>query len=134
MALLVRGMYKLIFRVNVRQEIDPYAWKYLLEHCKGGTNWDGEIFLISDMSSLNLPYISEDLIRFGYKWSEDLKGADFARFDFELPKLDWLEEVTAKPLDKRRKPVDLWQMRGSTVDWFATFDGQVRTRNEDYEW
>ena len=134
MALLVRGTYKLILRVDVRQEIDPYAWRYLLEYCKGGTNWDGEIFLISSTSSQDLSYVSEDLMRFGYKWSEDLKDADFACFAFELPKLDWLEEVSAKPLDKRRKPVELWQMRGSNVDWFATFEGQIRTQNEDYEW
>ena len=134
MALIVRGMYKLILRVDVRQEIDPYAWKYLLRDCMGRTNWDGEIFLFSAMNPMDMSMISGELMRFGFRWSKDLQDADFAWFDFTLPKLHWLEEVSAKPLKKKLQPVELWQMKGSSVDWFATFDGRIRTRGEDYEW
>jgi hypothetical protein len=60
MALLVRGMYKLVLRVHVRQEIQPHTWKYLLTHCEERTNWDGEIFLFSAMNPMDMSMISAE--------------------------------------------------------------------------
>ena len=134
MALLVRGMYKLILRVHVRQGLQPEAWKYLLTHCSGRTNWDGEIFLFSAMNHMDMAIISEELMSYGYRWTKSLENADFAWFDFTLPKLEWLEEVSAKPLKKKLQPVELLQMKNSNIDWFATHQGEIRVRGEDYEW
>ena len=120
MALLVRGFYKLILRVQVRQHIDPFAWKYLLENCSGRTDWDGELFLFSSMNSMDMAMISEDLMRFGYRWRSDLEDTDFAWFDNKLPKLAWLEEVPARPLKKKLEPVNLWQIKNSSIGWFST--------------
>ena len=81
----------------------------------------------------NLVAISEDLIRFGYRWIKDLKNADFAWFTFEPPQLDWLERVTVTPLKKKLEPREVFQLKGSSVDWFD--DGStIRYRGADYDW
>lgn len=135
MALIERGMYKLLLRVHVRQEIDPYAWKYLLESCsEPATDWDGELFLFQAMNPWDMESISEELLSFGYRWTKDLKNADFAWFAFELPQLDWLERVTATPLKKKLDLVHVWQMKGSNVGWFRDHSGIKRYRGEDYQW
>ena len=133
MALVARSMYKLILRVHVRREIDPYAYKYLLDHQPWSVNWDGEIFLFRAMNQWDMEKFSEDLMSFGYKWSKDLNDADFAWSDLEVPSLDWLEEIPATPLKKKLEPVHLWQMKNSRIDWFH--DGvDIQYRGTDYDW
>ena len=133
MALIDRSMHKLILRVQVRQEIDPLAWKYLMQSDPWSTNWDGDIFMFRSGYEGDLAEISGDLIRFGYRWTKDLKNSDFSWFTFDPPQLDWLERVTATPLKKKLQPMDVFQLKGSNVDWFD--DGSaIRYRGEDYDW
>jgi hypothetical protein len=133
MALIDRSMHKLILRVQVRQEIDPLAWKYLMKSRPWGTNWDDEIFMFRSGYAGDLVVISEDLMRFGYRWTKDLRNADFVWFTFEPPQLDWLERVTVKPLKKKLESREVFQLKGSNVDWFD--DGnEIRYRGEDYDW
>jgi len=143
MALIARGMYKLILRTNVRQEINQDGWRFVISNVLpwirdderlGCPTFDGEILVIQAMNHMDLSSISEELLDYGFRWTEDLTGADFAWFAFEAPKLKWLEEVSARPLKDDLPDVDLWQLRGSQLGYFVDFDGRVWWRGRDYEW
>lgn len=141
MALIARGMYKLILRVNVVQEISQEGWRYILSEILpaissnkrlGTPGFDGELLCVSSMGPMG--QLSELLMSFGYRWTKDLDGSDFAWFDNELPKLDWLEEVEAEPLQPNLRTSSLWQLKGSKIGYFADHEGQVWWRGRDYNW
>lgn len=143
MALIARGMYKLILRVNVEQEISQEGWRFVISEVLpnhwgneklGAPTFDGEILCIQAMSPMDMSFVSEKLMSFGFRWSEDLDGADFAWFEFNVPNLDWLEEVSATPLRRGLREVVLWQLRGSRLDYFADDEGRVWWRDNDYSW
>lgn len=143
MALIDRGMYKLILRIDVAQEISQVGWRYILSETLptpwggkqlGTPNFDGEIVCISGMSPMDMSATSELLMSNGFRWSEDLVGADFAWFELEPPKLDWLERVEARPIKKGLSSVELWQLRGSKLPYFVGHDGQIWWRGSDYDW
>ena len=80
----------------------------------------------------DLVAISEDLMNFGYRWTKDLKNANFSCFSFEPPQLDWLERATLTPLKKQLEPREVFQLKGSNIDWFD--DGSaIRYRGEGYD-
>lgn len=143
MALIARGMYKLILRVGVEQNISQEGWRFVLSETLptpwemerlGTPSFDGEILCIGAMSPMDMSDISDQLMSFGFRWSEDLQDSDFAWFAFELPKLNWLEAVTARPLKQDLPEVELWQLRGSRLQYFAGHDGRVWWRGSDYVW
>jgi hypothetical protein len=135
-------MYKMLLRVIVDQEITQEGWRFVTSEVLpsvgngrlGTPSFDGEILCIQAMNPMDLEHVSEQLMSFGYRWSRDLRDADFAWFAFELPQLHWLEEVQAQPLKDELPTVDLWQLRGSRLRYFADHDGCVWWRGEDYEW
>ena len=143
MALIARGMYKLVLRVDVRQEISQDGWRFVVSNvlpfirdderlrCP---SFDGEILVIQAMSPTDLSDISDDLLRYGFHWTNDLKDADFAWFLYVAPKLEWFEEVNAQPLKPGLRDVWIWQMRGSRLRYFADYDGRVWWRGIDYDW
>lgn len=132
MALPARGILKLIINPYARRDVSPWAFKYLLERSTEPTNWDGEILLIPSMSSMEMEQVSSQLMGYGFYWEKGRRDSDFA-WAIDMPELDWLEQVKARPLKKGLDQVVLWQKRHSTVDWFAAF-GQIYRRGEDYEW
>lgn len=143
MALIARGMYKLLLRVHVDQDISQDGWRHLISEMQpsvwegrqlGSPSFDGEILCISAMSPMDMSAESEMLMNYGFRWSLDLIGADFAWFSMELPKLEWLESKTARPLKAGLPPVELWQLRGSQLQFFVDHEGRVWRRGVDYDW
>lgn len=143
MALIARGMYKLLLRVDVEQDISQKGWKFILSQVLptpwndrqlGTPSFDGEIVCIEAMSSMDMSAISRVLMSFGFRWSRDLGGADFAWFAVEYPKLEWLEVVQAQPLQAELPEVELWMLSGSQSQYFADHQGRVWWRGEDYDW
>lgn len=143
MALIARGMYKLLLRVHVDQDISQEGWRFLLSEMLptlwegrriGTPSFDGEILCVGAMNPMDMTAISERLISFGFRWFEGQTDSDFSWFAFDLPKLDWLEAVQARPMREELPEVELWQLRGSQLQYFVDHDGHVWWRGEDYEW
>ena len=141
MALIARGMYKLLLRVHVEQDISQEGWRFLLSNTLpalgrqlGTPSFDGEILSISAMNPMDMSAFSEQLMSFGFKWAEGRTDSDFSWFAFELPNLDWLEAVKARPLRSGLSEVELWQKRGSELGYFADHEGKVWWRGSDYDW
>lgn len=143
MPLIARGMYKLVLRVKVEQDISQEGWRFVMSSVLptpwewrqlGTPNFDGEILCISAMNPMDMANISEELLSFGYRWSKDLKGSDFAWFALETPKLEWLEDVRPEPLKSDLPEVELWQLRGSRLNYFADHQGRIWWRGKDYDW
>jgi hypothetical protein len=142
-ALISRGMYKLILRTTVDQEISQDGWRFTLSETLptpwqgkriGTPSFDGEILCISAMNPVDMITISEELISFGFRWSENQSDSDFSWFAFEFPKLDWLEAVKAYPMREELSEVELWQLCGSQLRYFVDHDGSVWWRGKDYDW
>lgn len=143
MALISRGMYKLLLRTSVEQEIKQEGWRFVLSETLpalwegeriGTPAFDGEILCISAMNSMDMSDISDQLMSFGFRWSKDLVGADFAWFAFESPQLEWLEVILAQPMREGLSEVELWQLSGSKLQYFVGHDGRVWRRGSDYDW
>ena len=132
MALPARGAYKLIINPYARRTVSPWAFKYFLERSAEHWNWDGEILLIPAASSMDMEQVSEQLMGYGFYWEKGRRDSDFA-WSIDMPELDWLEQVEARPLKKKLDKMILWQKKHSTVDSFWAF-GRIYRRGEDYQW